>query len=98
MEGEGDPIALFLEARARAARAGAPHEGTAAVLATASADGAPSARFVLVKEAAHDGFCVYTNYESRKARELDENPRAALCFHWAEIGEQFRIEGHVERA
>lgn len=93
-----DPIELFLRCRARAVEAGAGFEGTAAVLATATPDGVPSARAVLVKEVGQDGFFVYTNYESRKARELDANPRAALCIHWPEIGEQFRIEGPVERA
>ncbi len=93
-----DPIALFLACRAAAVEAGAPLDGTAAVLATASPDGVPSARFVLVKEVGEDGFFVYTNYESRKARELDANPRAALCVHWPEIGVQIRVEGRVERA
>jgi pyridoxamine 5'-phosphate oxidase len=93
-----DPIELFLRCRERAVEAGAGFDGTAAVLATASPDGAPSARAVLVKEVGQDGFFVYTNYESRKATELDDNPRAALCIHWPEIGEQFRIEGRVERA
>jgi pyridoxamine 5'-phosphate oxidase len=93
-----DPIALFLAERARAVSAGAEYEGAAAVLATATPDAVPSARFVLVKEVGEDGFFVYTNYTSRKARELDTNPRAALCFHWPETGVQFRIEGPVERA
>lgn len=95
---EEDPIALFLACRAAAVEAGAPLEGTAAVLATAGRDGAPSARYVLVKEVGPDGFFVYTNYESRKARELDENPRAALCVHWPETGVQLRVEGPVTRA
>lgn len=95
---EDDPIALFLACRAAAVEAGAPLEGTAAVLATAGRDGAPSARYVLVKEVGPDGFFVYTNYGSRKARELDENPRAALCMHWPETGVQFRVEGPVSRA
>lgn len=93
-----DPIALFLSARAAAVRAGAPFEGTDAVLATATPDGVPSARFVLVKEVGADGFFVYTNYESRKARELDANPRAALAIHWPVTDVQFRVEGRVERA
>lgn len=78
--------------------AGTGYEGTAAVLATATPDGVPSARFVLVKEVGPDGFYVYTNYLSRKARELDANASAALCFHWPEIGVQFRVEGRAERA
>lgn len=93
-----DPLARFLDARARAIAAGAPFEGAAAVLASATPDAAPSVRWVLVKEVDADGFHVYTSYESRKARELDANPRAALAMHWPEIGEQFRIEGPVHRA
>src|SRR5690349_8389428 len=70
--------------------------GTDAVaLATASADGAPSVRMVLLKEADERGFVFFTNYESRKGRELAENPRAALLFHWP--GRQVRVEGAVER-
>jgi pyridoxamine 5'-phosphate oxidase len=70
----------------------------AAALATAAADGAPSARMVLVKgfdETA--GFSFYSNYASRKARELAENPRAALLFHWEALGRQVRVEGAVRR-
>ena len=64
-------------------------------LATASADGAPSVRMVLLKQADEDGFVFFTNYESRKGRELAENPRAALLFHWP--GRQARVEGGVAR-
>lgn len=69
----------------------------AAALATATADGAPSARMVLVKAFDERGFAFYTGYESRKGRELAENPRAALLFSWDELGRQVRIEGSVER-
>jgi len=93
-----DPIARFLDSRRRAVEAGAGFGGTAAVLATATPDGAPSVRWVLVKEVGEDGLCVYTNYGSRKAAELDANPRAALAMHWPEIEEQFRFEGPVVRA
>lgn len=93
-----DPIALFLDCRRRAVEAGAGFDGTAAVLATATADGRPSVRWVLLKEVGPDGFFVYTSYGSRKAAELDANPRAALAVHWPEIDEQFRVEGLVERA
>jgi pyridoxamine 5'-phosphate oxidase len=65
------------------------------VLATATADGAPSARIVLLKQADERGFVFYTNYESRKGRELRENPQAALLFH--SPGRQVRVEGGVER-
>ena len=64
-------------------------------LATASADGAPSVRMVLLKEADEDGFVFFTNYGSRKGRELAENPRAALLFHLP--GRQIRVEGDVVR-
>jgi pyridoxamine 5'-phosphate oxidase len=66
-------------------------------LATADADGAPSARMVLLRGADDRGFTFFTNYESRKGRELAENPRAALLFHWPQLGRQVRVEGSVER-
>jgi pyridoxamine 5'-phosphate oxidase len=69
----------------------------AAALATASADGAPSARMVLVKQTGRRGFVFFTNYESRKASELAETRRGALLFYWDPVGRQVRIEGPVER-
>ncbi len=66
-------------------------------LATASADGAPSVRLVLVKGFDERGFVFYTGYGSRKGRELAENPRAALLLYWDTLGRQVRIEGTVER-
>ncbi len=69
----------------------------AAALATATPDGSPSVRMVLVKRTGPDGFVFYTNYESRKGGELTSNPRAALLFHWERLGRQVRIEGPVER-
>jgi pyridoxamine 5'-phosphate oxidase len=69
-------------------------------LATATPDGAPSVRMVLLKQADEDGFVFFTSYESRKGRELAANPRAALLFHWpgsAGQGRQVRVEGSVER-
>ena len=66
-------------------------------LATAAGDGAPSARMVLLKGIDERGFVFFTNYESRKGRELAENPRAALLFYWAEPGRQVRVEGAVEQ-
>lgn len=90
-----DPIAMFLES---AARAQARQVDTAPVtLATADARGRPSARMVLLRGADARGFAFFTNYSSRKARELTENPYAALCFHWPTLEEQIRIEGGVER-
>jgi pyridoxamine 5'-phosphate oxidase len=69
----------------------------AVALATASADGAPSVRMVLMKGFDEHGFVFFSNYESRKGRELAENPRAALLFHWDPLGRQVRIEGPVAR-
>jgi pyridoxamine 5'-phosphate oxidase len=62
-------------------------------LATATSDGSPSLRAVLLKGADEHGFVFYTNLESRKARELIANPRAALCFHWKSLARQVRVEG-----
>jgi pyridoxamine 5'-phosphate oxidase len=70
----------------------------AATLATATVDGVPSARMVLVKVRDGSGFVFFSNYESRKGRELTANPRAALVFHWDALGRQVRVEGPVERA
>jgi pyridoxamine 5'-phosphate oxidase len=64
-------------------------------LATATSDGRPSVRAVLLKEADARGFVFYTNLESRKGAELSANPRAALCFHWKSLGRQVRVEGEV---
>jgi pyridoxamine 5'-phosphate oxidase len=69
----------------------------AVALATATADGAPSARMVLLKDADERGFTFHTNYESRKGRELETNPRAALLFYWHDLGRQVRVEGSVGR-
>lgn len=66
-------------------------------LATAARDGAPSARMVLLKSVDQRGFVFYTNYESRKGRELEENPRAALVFYWPEINRQVRVTGKVSK-
>ncbi|MEP6918272.1 MAG: pyridoxamine 5'-phosphate oxidase [Acidobacteriota bacterium] len=90
-----DPITEFLNA---VERARAHQVDTAPVtLATADAQGRPSARMVLLRGADARGFAFFTNYHSRKGRELTENPRAALCFHWAALDEQIRIEGRVVR-
>jgi pyridoxamine 5'-phosphate oxidase len=69
----------------------------AAALATATGEGAPSARMVLLKDATDAGLTFYSGYESRKGRELAENPRAALLLYWHELGRQVRAEGAVER-
>ncbi|HEX5247061.1 MAG TPA: pyridoxamine 5'-phosphate oxidase [Gaiellaceae bacterium] len=65
-------------------------------LATAGADGGPSVRMVLMKQADEDGIVFFTHYPSRKGRELAENPRAAVLFYWEPLGRQVRIEGEVQ--
>ncbi|HKV42419.1 MAG TPA: pyridoxamine 5'-phosphate oxidase [Blastocatellia bacterium] len=74
-----------------------PHLPNAMTLATASRDGNPSARMVLLKGFDENGFVFYTNYDSPKALELDVNPRAALLFFWPELERQVRITGAVSR-
>jgi pyridoxamine 5'-phosphate oxidase len=73
------------------------HEPNAMTLATATADGRPSARVVLLKGFDERGFVFYTNYGGRKSRELEANPRAALVFYWGELERQVRVEGRVSR-
>src|SRR5918997_780317 len=73
------------------------HEPNAMTLATATADGRPSARVVLLKGFDERGFVFYTNYGGRKSRELEANPRAALVFYWGELERQGRVEGRVSR-
>lgn len=90
-----NPITEFLNAIERAATR---QVDTAPVaLATADAAGRPSVRMVLLRGVDERGFVFHTNYNSRKARELTVNPRAALCIHWHTLEEQIRIEGLVER-
>ncbi len=72
-------------------------EPNAMTLATATVDGRPSARIVLLKEMDEHGFMFATNYDSRKGKELESNPEAALLFFWSELERQVRIEGVVER-
>jgi pyridoxamine 5'-phosphate oxidase len=69
----------------------------AMTLATSTPDGRPSARLVLLKGADERGFVFYTNYQSRKARDLDSNPHAALVFYWPQLERQVRVEGRVEK-
>lgn len=90
-----DPIEIFRELFARAMQTCV--EPDAMVLSTVDADGRPSGRYVLLKAVDHRGFVFYTNLGSRKAKALDANPRAALCFYWAPIEKQVRVEGTVER-
>jgi pyridoxamine 5'-phosphate oxidase len=72
-------------------------EANAAVLATAGADGRPSARHVLVKGVDRSGFVFYTNYRSRKAAQMETNPYASLVFAWAPLNRQVIVEGRVSR-
>lgn len=74
-----------------------PTDATAMTLATVDASGRPSARMVLLKGIDDRGFVFFTNYASRKAADLEANPFAALCIHWAKAAEQIRVEGRVER-
>jgi len=91
-----DPVELFTEWFHAAQEAGLLlAESTA--LATATADGMPSVRMVLLKDVDARGFVFYTNYASKKAAEMDENPRAALCFHWPILERQVRVSGTVAR-
>jgi pyridoxamine 5'-phosphate oxidase len=91
-----DPLALFREwfEEARAAGVDVPEAMT---LATADAEGRPSARMLLLKSADERGFAFFTGYESRKGQELAANPRAALVFYWRPLGRQVRVEGPVRR-
>lgn len=91
-----DPIATFARWFDEARAAEVP-EPNAMVLATATPDGDPSARVVLLKGFDERGFVFFSDYRSRKAAELEANPRAALAFHWREIERQVRITGRVER-
>jgi pyridoxamine 5'-phosphate oxidase len=91
-----DPLRQFSAWFAEAGPAGV-QVPEAAALATASPDGSPSARMVLVKDFGERGFVFYSNYESRKGRELEANARAALLFYWDPLRRQIRIEGDVER-
>lgn len=91
-----DPFVQFREWFKNAAAADLP-EPNAMTLATATADGKPSARIVLLKGYDGRGFEFYTNYEGRKARDLESNPACALLFYWGELERQVRIEGRASR-
>ena len=94
-EAGDDPLALFHRWFDQAAAAG-QHEPNAMTLATATPDGKPSARVVLLKIADDRGLAFFTNYHSRKGRELANNPAAALVFFWPAVERQVRVEGTVE--
>lgn len=91
-----NPVAQFGKWFAEAERAEVA-EPNAMTLATATADGIPSARIVLLKGMSDHGFVFYTDYRSRKGQELQANPHAALCFFWQPLQRQVRITGNVER-
>jgi pyridoxamine 5'-phosphate oxidase len=91
-----DPLTAFASWFDEARREGA-FEPDAAALATATPDGRPSARMVLIKGFDASGIVFFTNYGSRKAEQLEANPHAALLFHWPALGRQVRIEGPVVR-
>ena len=91
-----DPIVQFHEWFENAVEADL-HEPNAMILATATNDGKPSARTVLLKGYDERGFVFYTNYEGRKAKEIEANPACALLFYWGELERQVRIEGRATR-
>ncbi|MFL5331466.1 MAG: pyridoxamine 5'-phosphate oxidase [Gemmataceae bacterium] len=91
-----DPFALFVKWFDQAIAAGVP-EPNAMTLATATPEGRPSARILLLKGCDERGFTFFTNYDSRKGQDLATNPRAALVFHWVDLARQVRIEGSVSR-
>lgn len=91
-----DPFEQFQRWFGEAQQAGVP-EPNATALATATPSGQPSARMVLLKGVDARGFAFYTNYESRKAKELEANPQAALVFWWQVLERQVRVEGRVQR-
>lgn len=93
---DSNPIMQF-EKWFKQAQAAEMKEPNAMTLATATADGHPSARIVLLKEVSDLGFIFYTNYGSRKAQDFHSNPKAALTFYWAELERQVRVEGKVEK-
>lgn len=93
LQGE-DPIALF-HLWLKQAEETEPNDPVAAALATATSDGVPSVRMVLVKQVDERGFSFFTNAESLKGHELEENPKAALCFHWKSLRRQVRVRGDV---
>jgi pyridoxamine-phosphate oxidase len=95
-ETASDPFSQFRQWMEEALQAGLP-EPTAMHLCTVSADGRPSGRIVLLKGFDEAGFTFFTNYESRKGKELAQNPLVCLTFFWPEIERQIRIEGKASR-
>lgn len=96
-DAKDDPFAQFQDWFDDVLRLDLP-EPNAVVLATSSVDGVPAARVVLLKGVDQDGFLFFTNYQSAKGRDLLENPRASLCFHWQDLHRQVRVQGGVKKA
>jgi pyridoxamine 5'-phosphate oxidase len=94
MEAAVEPIALF-RLWLKEAEGGELNDPNAVALATATREGVPSVRMVLLKRVDAEGFCFYTNAESQKGSELGENPRASMCFHWKSLRRQVRVSGTV---
>jgi pyridoxamine 5'-phosphate oxidase len=94
VESAADPIALF-QRWLKDAEVGEVNDPDAVALATATRDGIPSVRMVLMKQVDNEGFRFYTNVGSQKGTELAENPRAAMCFHWKSLRRQVRVSGTV---
>jgi pyridoxamine 5'-phosphate oxidase len=95
IKAQPDPLPLFTQWFEKAARALGLEDASAMCLATADAEGHPSARIVLLKSFDARGFVFYTNQRSRKGKELAANPYAALCLYWTPLDRQVRIEGKV---
>jgi pyridoxamine 5'-phosphate oxidase len=93
---KADPLALFADWYAEAEKS-EPNDPSAMTVATVGPDGMPSARMVLLKDYDPSGFVFYTNYESRKGRQLLAHPKAALLFHWKSLRRQVRLEGPVSQ-
>ena len=93
---DADPVRQFSLWYEKEAQSG-EHDGNRMALATADTEGCPSVRMVLLKQFGATGFIFFTDYGSRKATELEQNPRAALLFHWPRLQRQVRIEGRVEK-
>lgn len=93
---QANPVEQFSKWFGEAIAAQVP-EANAMTVSTATAEGRPSSRILLIKDFDQRGFTFFTNYESRKGRELDSNPFASLLFYWIELERQVRIEGRVER-
>ena len=89
-----EPFSLFSDWLTEARRK-EPNDANAMALATADADGLPDVRMVLLKDVDPDGFVFYTNLESAKGNQLEDNPQAALCFHWKSLRRQVRVRGPV---